>query len=182
MIEHLPFVPDPPIDCHGVIGDRRTAALVAADGAIDWLCLPIYDAPPAFGALLDPARGGAWRMGPETLTFGRQHYLDASANLVTTWTNQAGELELTDTMAWPWDNRTASDGDSNRRVFLRRLRCTRGEVVSVLEIAPRYNFRAGTSVTTIPGGLAFDLGGYRLGFWVSRPVEPTTGGTRATFN
>ncbi|MDP9469906.1 MAG: glycoside hydrolase family 15 protein [Chloroflexota bacterium] len=181
MTEHLLFVPDPPIDRHGVIGDRRTAALVAADGTINWLCLPIYDAPPVFGALLDAARGGAWRMGPETLAFGRQRYQDASANLVTTWTSDAGELELTDTMAWPWDTRTDSDGDEERRAVLRRLRCVRGEVTASLQMDPRYDFRVGTSVTKVPGGLAFDLGGYRLGFWVSRPVDATEDGVRATF-
>ncbi len=154
MLERLPFVPDPPINRHGVIGDRRTAALVAADGTINWLCLPTFDAPPAFGALLDPRRGGAWRMGPEAPAFGQQQYVDASANLVTTWTSEAGDLELTDAMAWPWDNRAASDGDGDRRVVLRRLRCSRGEVAAALQIAPCYDFRAGTSVSTVPGGLA----------------------------
>ncbi|MDP9366777.1 MAG: glycoside hydrolase family 15 protein [Chloroflexota bacterium] len=181
MTDRPSFVPDPPIGRHGVIGDRRTAALVAADGTINWLCFPVYDAPPAFGALLDPDRGGAWRMGPEVPAFGRQRYLDASANLVTTWMSEAGDLELTDTMAWPWDNRTPSDGDGDRRVVLRRLRCVRGEVAAVLEIVPRYDFRAGTSLSRVPGGLAFDLGGYRLGFWVSRQVNASEGRVQATF-
>ncbi len=43
------FVPYPPIEKHGVIGDRRTAALIAADGTIDGLCLPAYDSPPTLG-------------------------------------------------------------------------------------------------------------------------------------
>jgi hypothetical protein len=52
------FIPNPPVARHGVIGDRRTAALVAADGTIPWLCLPCYDGVPIFGALLDVERGG----------------------------------------------------------------------------------------------------------------------------
>ena len=53
-----------PIGDHAVIGDRRTAALVAADGAIVWYCLPHYAGKPVFGAILDPARGGLWQLGP----------------------------------------------------------------------------------------------------------------------
>jgi GH15 family glucan-1,4-alpha-glucosidase len=44
----------PPIHGHGVIGDRRTGAMVAADGTINWFCVPNFDSPPLFGTLLDP--------------------------------------------------------------------------------------------------------------------------------
>jgi Domain of unknown function (DUF5911) len=47
-----------------VVGDRRTAAVIAADGSVQWLCLPNFDGVPIFGRLLDAGRGGYWRLGP----------------------------------------------------------------------------------------------------------------------
>jgi GH15 family glucan-1,4-alpha-glucosidase len=179
MIERLPFIPYPPIEKHGTIGDRRTAALVAADGTLDWLCLPDYDGESLFAALLDAREGGFWRFGPSMASLGQQRYLEESAALVTTWTTRDAELELTDLMAWPQDDRPDAVNDS--RVVLRRLRCQRGEAACALLLYPRTNFRRAASVMQVSGGLELRVGSFRLGVWSTHPLHEDVTGVRAHF-
>lgn len=61
------------IDDYGVIGDRRSAALVAPDGSIDWLCWPHFESPSIFGALLDPEIGGYSQIAPTGGGWGERH-------------------------------------------------------------------------------------------------------------
>ena len=57
-------MPYQPIENYGVIGNMRTAALVGMDGSIDWLCLPHFDSPSVFAAILDDDKGGRFRIAP----------------------------------------------------------------------------------------------------------------------
>ena len=124
-------VPYPAIGAQGVIGDRRTAALVAADGTIAWLCLPDYDGDIVFGALLDHAKGGHWKLGPAAATQGAQRYGDNTATLRTTWELDDARLELTDAMAWPGTARPRER--EHQRVIIRRLRCNGPLLFSQME-------------------------------------------------
>ena len=64
------------IAAHGLVGDLRSAAMVAEDGTIDWFCPGRFDAPSVFAGILDEERGGAWTISPdETVRRTQQFYL-----------------------------------------------------------------------------------------------------------
>lgn len=152
-----------------MIGDRRTAALIAPDGTLCWLCLPDYDAPPTFGALLDLERGGEWIVSPVEGGTASQSYRDDTAVLATRWRGPWGELELTDAMAWPED---ARDGAAQaRRVVLRRLRCICGAGAVHMRVRPRFAFATAADVGTAgQSGAIFGFDAHWLGLWASFPL------------
>src|SRR5688500_156191 len=88
-----------PIENHAIIGDLNTVALVALDGSIDFLCFPRFDSPSVFAALLDPERGGFFRIAPELNGARRkQLYLPDSNILLTRFLAMDGVVEISDFM------------------------------------------------------------------------------------
>jgi len=89
-----------PLENYGVIGNLNTVALISNHGSIDYLCLPRFDSPTTFGALLDKEKGGYFCIQPELddLSF-KQLYLTDTAILVTRFFADEGIAELTDFMA-----------------------------------------------------------------------------------
>ena len=53
------------IEDYGIIVDLHTVALVGKNGSIDWCCIPSFDAPSIFGALLDAEKGGFFGKEPQ---------------------------------------------------------------------------------------------------------------------
>ncbi|GAB3861821.1 glycoside hydrolase family 15 protein [Nocardioides maradonensis] len=88
-----------PIEDYALIGDLHTAALVARDGSIDWLCLPRFDAPACFAALLDDEDAGRWRLAPtDSEATSTRHYHGETLVLRTRWRTADGEVDVTDFM------------------------------------------------------------------------------------
>lgn len=87
-----------PIEEYALIGDRRTAALVGTNGSIDWLCLPSFDSPACFAALLGTDDNGHWQLAPVGDHKVRRRYIGSSSALETTYTCDAGVATITDLM------------------------------------------------------------------------------------
>src|SRR5216683_2621665 len=91
-----------PIEDYAVIGNLHTVALVGKNGSIDWCCIPRFDSPSVFGALLDANKGGFFRIAPvleEGVKCGRkQLYLPETNILITRFLTADGMGEITDFM------------------------------------------------------------------------------------
>ncbi|MGO2049613.1 MAG: glycoside hydrolase family 15 protein [Microbacterium sp.] len=101
------------IEDYALLSDCRTAALVSLDGSIDWLCLPRFDAPSIFGALLGDPTHGCWTLRPsDPSATARRWYLPDTFILVTRWETAGGIAEVQEFMPMT-DDRT----DVVRRVI-----------------------------------------------------------------
>ena len=88
-----------PIGEYGVIGDLYTVALVGMDGSIDFLCLPHFDSPSVFAALVDAERGGRFQIAPLLEGAARkQLYLPDTNVLLTRFLDASGVREASDFM------------------------------------------------------------------------------------
>jgi GH15 family glucan-1,4-alpha-glucosidase len=149
----------PPIAGHGLIGDLQTAALVSADGTIDWCCLPRFDSPSIFASLLDHQKGGRFRIAPATgECTSSQFYFPESAVLITRFMAPGGVAEVVDFM--PIDHpETATD--SHR--IVRVIRGIRGELRFNVDCEPRFDYgRAEHRLTITAGGAVFESDGLTL--------------------
>ncbi|HEY8474395.1 MAG TPA: glycoside hydrolase family 15 protein [Natronosporangium sp.] len=87
------------IEDYALLGDLHTAALVSRDGSIDWLCLPRFDSPACFAALLDDERAGYWRIAPAAGgTASRRRYRGETLILETDWETPDGSVRVIDCM------------------------------------------------------------------------------------
>jgi GH15 family glucan-1,4-alpha-glucosidase len=141
--------PFPPIADYGFLSDCQTCALVAPGGSVEWLCLPRFDSPSVFGAILD--RGaGMFRLGPDGVAVpAARRYLPGTMVLETSWGSRGGWIIVRDVMLMgPWHHeeeraytrrRAPTDYDADH-VLLRLVRCVNGEVQVNLDCEPVFNY------------------------------------------
>ena len=140
--------PFPPIADYAFLSNCHTGALVAADGAIDWLCVPSFDSPSSFGSLLD-REAGFFRLAP----FGINHptaraYIPGTNILETTWKTPNGWIVVRDALTMgPRESedtitphtRPPADDDADH-MLVRTVECLEGSVEVELVCEPAFDY------------------------------------------
>ncbi len=89
-----------PIGDYGFLSDGEAIALVSPGGSVDWMCLPRFDSPSVFGAILGPARRQSFRVAPSDVTVpAARRYLPGTMILETSWGTATGWIIVRDALA-----------------------------------------------------------------------------------
>jgi alpha,alpha-trehalase len=154
---------------YGFISDCHTGALIASDGTVEWLCLPRFDSPSVFGALLD-RDAGAYRLGPTNLRAPvARRYMPGTNVLETSWMTDSGWLVVHDALvlAPPGDE---DSGDVHARelgaheaqhMLVRSVECVHGRVEMEMICKPAFDYasEAATWKLVDKDGFAADVSG-----------------------
>ena len=140
--------PFPPIADYAFLSNCHTGALVAPDGAIDWLCVPRFDAPSVFGSLLD-REAGSFRFGPFGINHPTTRIYEPGTNvLATTWKSPSGWILVRDALTiGPRDHedeitphtRPPADDDADH-LLVRTVLCLEGRVEVELVCEPDFDY------------------------------------------
>ncbi len=168
----------PPIGSYAAIGDGHTLGLVAEDGAIEWLCLPTFDAAPVFDAAVDAASGGRFTLQP-TIPFETQRrYVERTNVLETDFHTTEGTVRVTDAMTFdigaqaPW------------RELVRRVQGLSGRVPMAWRMQPRFDFgRQQTELEHVEGAWLAQGGTVMMGLrsWDVGEAQLDHGALAASF-
>jgi GH15 family glucan-1,4-alpha-glucosidase len=157
-----------PIEHYGIIGNMRTAALVGMNGSIDWFCVPFFDSPSVFAAILDDQKGGRFEIGPrEDGVRTKQFYWPETNVLVTRFLSPDGVGELEDFMPAglprdsPWQDQ-----------LIRRVRVTRGTLAFQMCCHPAFDYaRMPHRATIQEHGAVFESAVLNLGLASAVPLS-----------
>ncbi len=136
----------PPIGSYGFLSDCHTSALVSFSGDVEWLCLPRFDSPSAFAALLD--RGaGYFRLAPRGVVVPISRRYDPGTLIVeTTWVTDTGWVVIHDALTiGEWEaqggagSRPQTEHESDHSL-LRLMTCLDGKVDLDMECLPRFGY------------------------------------------
>ncbi|MGH9728962.1 MAG: glycoside hydrolase family 15 protein [Candidatus Acidiferrales bacterium] len=148
---------------YALMGDCETAALVARDGSIDWLCVPRFDSPACFAALLGSPENGRWLLAPSAKAAISRRYRPHTLILETVFQVANGQVTLIDFM--PLRGR-------NSRI-IRIVRGDRGSVQMQMDLVIRFDYGVTVPwVTQADGSLTAVAGPNRL---ILRTSVPTQG-------
>jgi GH15 family glucan-1,4-alpha-glucosidase len=161
-----------PIADHGVIGDLRSVALVGLEGTIDWYCSPRFDSPSVFGAILDAAKGGHYRISAVEDCTTKQLYVPDTNVLITRFLSPDGVGEVHDFMP--------IGGNAQR--LIRRVVCVRGEMRFRFECEPRFNYGRDRHQVVVAGeGALFRSPELSLALSAPTPLDSSGTGVTALF-
>lgn len=158
-----------PIEDYGLIGDLYTVALVGKNGSIDWCCIPNFDSPSVFGAILDSAKGGFFRIAPlENAGIDlKQMYLPSTNILITRFLSHAGVSEITDFMPIKHTGTAL-----NQHHLVRAVHVARGSFSFEMTCQPAFNYaRDAHAVHLSHDGVVFESGNLTLALSSSVPLE-----------
>ena len=126
-----------PIENYGIIGDLHTTALVGTDGSIDWLCLPRFDSPSVFAAILDDKKGGRFKIAPVGDEVSRKQFYCPDTNILATrFFTPDGVGHVMDYMPVA----TQANGPEQARQLIPRVKVTRGTITFRIECSPAFDY------------------------------------------
>lgn len=168
-----------PIDSYGLIGNMRTAALVGRDGSIDWLCLPHFDSPSVFAALLDHRKGGRFQIIAKAAPLAVRHYYIPDTNVLVTRMRTVDAVgEVVDFMPV---------GESRHDVFrpdlIRIVRVEHGRMRFAMRCQPAFDYARQQHLTHLtPQGAVFECHALAMAMSSTVDLQQYDGSVEAEFD
>src|SRR5919199_3059404 len=171
-----------PIGDYGLLADCNSAALVARDGSIGWLCLPRYDSDAIFARILD-LDGGHWSIHPAGEYRVERRYVPGSLVIETTFTTACGVVRLRDAMAFAPGQRGHDLGHDAPHEVLRSVEGVAGSVELEMELVPRPEYGLVRPLVRVVDGGAKTFGGpNRVEVSSAVPLELRDAGLHSRFS